>query len=142
MVDHCGAPEMHAILLFLATAQTPREDFARELEAGAVRFATAKAQLIEAKRKAELPGRLEAKLVVLRRVRLDLIRAYTEGLAAGSMALRGQVLSRHLRETEAVVADVEKSLPVEQAVPLVKVAREELDVARAVARRLGVEGSR
>jgi len=52
------------------------------------------------------------------------------------------VLSRHIREAEAVVADVEKSLPVEQAVPLAKVAREELDVARAVARRLGVEGSR
>jgi len=133
---------MTTILLTIALAQTPREDFARELEAGAARFAGIKAQVNEAKRRAELPGKLEAKLVVLRRVRLDLIRAYTEGLAPGPMALRGQVLSRHIREAEAVVADVEKSLPVEQAVPLAKVAREELDVARAVARRLGVEGSR
>jgi len=133
---------MTTILLTIALAQTPREDFARELEAGAARFAQAKAQVTEAKRRAELPGKLEAKLVVLRRVRLDLIRAYTEGLAAGPMALRVQVLSRHIRETEMMMADVEKSLPVQQAVPLAKVARDELDVARVVARRLGVEGSR
>ena len=125
------------IIPLLATAQNPREDFAKELAASAARFAAAKAQVAEARRKAELPGKLADKLAVIRRVRLDLIQAYAGGLGSGPLALRSQVLSRHIREAEAMVLDVEKSLPSGQAIPLATSARVELDLSRSAVRRLG-----
>ena len=129
-------------LALLATAQTPREDFAKELEASAARFAAAKAQVAEARRRAELPGKLADKLAVIRRVRLDLIQAYACGLGSGPLALRSQVLSRHIREADVVVLDVEKSLPSGQAIPLATSAREQLEVAKAAIRVAAKEISR
>jgi len=129
------------VAVLLVAAQTPREDFAKELEASAARFAAAKAQVAEARRKAELPGKLADKLAVIRRVRLDLIQAYAGGLGSGPIGLRSQVLSRHIREADAVVLNVERSLPSRQAIPLVTLAREELELSRSAVRRLAADGS-